>query len=108
NADEVPGKIAFEVNEPAAASPLERTLAQASPFMRCGPPPPSKPVAQALPPPPAVPLDWATLPEVAGSDVPYDMFERGEIAAALKALLGSRIGALRNNLSVTGSIGKQG
>jgi hypothetical protein len=36
------------------------------------------------------------------------MFDRGEVAAALKALLGARIGALKNNLSVTGPIGRQG
>jgi hypothetical protein len=109
NADEVPGKIVFELGEPAKASATEKALAQASPYMRCGPPPPRKPVAEAPPPPPAVPLDWATLPRVAGSfDVPYDMFDRGEVAAALKALLGARIGALKNNLSVTGPIGRQG
>ena len=109
NADEVPGKIIFELGEPAIASATEKALAKASPYMRCGGAPAPKPVAEAPPPPPAVPLDWSALPKVAGSfDVPFDMFDKGEIAAALRALIGSRMEALKNNLSVRGAISKQG
>lgn len=109
NADEVPGKITFELGTPASASAVEQALAKASPYMRCGGPPVRQPAAEAPPPPPAVPLGWAMLPKLAGSfEVPYDMFRKGEIAAALKALIGDRMEALEKNLSVSGPIEKQG
>lgn len=109
NADEIPGKILFELGTPTSASAVERALAKASPYMRCGAPPVRKPAAEAPPPPPAVPLGWAMLPKVAGTfDAPFDMFGKGEIAAALKALIGDRMPALQKNLSVRGTIQKQG
>ncbi len=111
NAEEVEGKVTFESNGPVSAA--EQALAGASPYLRCGaaPAPASASAAAATAPAPvaAIPLDWAALPRVEDSfEQPFDMFERGEIAQALRALIGGRMAALERNLSVRGPIRREG
>lgn len=121
NDDEKPGVIRFEndVVPGQAADPLHAALTSASPFLRCG----SKPPAEAIPAPAksagpgtrsAKPLEWANLPAMLGrypggqqTDA-IDLFERGSVAAALRALLGTKLPALRSNLTAASPLQRQG
>lgn len=110
NADEVPGKITVSNDGPPPISTVQRALAKASPFMRCGGAPRLKATAPAPPPLPPVPLSWALLPKAAGQyGTAYDFLHKGEIADAIRALIGQgRMAALETRLAVTGPIQRQG
>jgi hypothetical protein len=110
NADEVPGKITVSNDGPPPISAVQRALAKASPFMRCGGAPRLKAPAPAPPPLPPVPLSWALLPKAAGQyGTAYDFLHKGEIADAIRALIGpGRMAALETRLAVTGPVQRQG
>jgi len=121
NDDEKPGVIRFEINlaPGQAADPLHAALTSASPFLRCG----SKPPAEAIPAPAksagpgtrsARPLEWTNLSAMLGrypggqeADA-IDLFERGTVAGAQRALLGTKLPALRSNLTAALPLQRQG
>lgn len=114
NAAETPGRIAIENNlgkplpEPYAA------LVRGSPYARCGrapvaaaerPPPPRGPAIAARP---TQSLEWSNLAQAADANGHYDMFDRGGISSVLKNLLGAKVAALENNLSVSTPLSRAG
>jgi len=110
NADEVPGKITVSNDGPQPTTAVQRALAKASPYMRCGGPPKIAAAAPPPPAPPAIPLDWAQLPAAVGDyDTPRDFLHQGQISQAIEALIGAgKMKALEYRLSVTGPIQQQG
>lgn len=65
-------------------------------------------------PVPGVPLDWDNLRSQVGrypgsySEDNIDLFDKGEVAAALRALLGAKMEVLEVNLSTVGPLERQG
>lgn len=130
NDDEKPGRIRFEADVPPGqrADPFHAAIAGASPFERCGGAPPAKasPAVRTAPIAPGAqrtaaparavgtPLEWTNLAALAGrypgdgDATQIDLFERGAVAAALRALLGPRIAALRANLAVVSPLERHG
>lgn len=130
NDDEIPGKVRFEADLPPGqrADPFHAAITGASPFQRCGGAPPAKaastvPTASAGAGAPrtgapaktfGTPLEWTNLAALAGrypgdqDAAQIDLFERGAVAAALRALLGPRVAALRANLAVVTPLQRHG
>jgi hypothetical protein len=110
NADEVPGKLTIANDGPPPISALQQALARASPYTRCGKAPPVRARVAPPPAPPALPVGWAQLPTLVGRyDLRLDLIHRGEIADAIRALIGRRrMAALEIRLYVSGPIGRQG
>lgn len=110
NDDEVPGKITISNDGPPPISAVEQALAKGSPYMRCGGRPRIKVAEPAAPPAPAIPLAWSELPKAASDEgASYDFLHKGEIANAVRALIGAdKIKVLEDRLFVTGPIQQQG
>jgi len=93
--------------------PFHAALTRGSPFLLCkgtaaAGAVPAKP-APAAPARAAMPLDWSMLPGAAGrypGDI--DLFGKGQIAAALKGLLGPKMAVLERAMNVSGPLGRQG
>lgn len=70
--------------------------------------------AAALAEVPGVPLEWTNLAAMVGhypgsySEDNIDLFDKGAIAAALRALLGDKMAVLEENLSTVGPLERQG
>ncbi|MEO1967741.1 MAG: hypothetical protein ABGW87_03375 [Sphingomonadaceae bacterium] len=109
NDGEVPGKISVENDGTGTNSAVQRALAKASPFMRCGGAPKIE-TAQNTPAQPSKPLGWAQLPQAVGDyGGTWDMFHQGEVASAIAAQIGAgRMQALEERLSVRGPLQQQG
>lgn len=119
--DEKPGVVRFEADlaPGQAADPLHAAFTKASPFLRCGGAPPTKAAVAPTSTPgaairPGTPLEWTNLPAMTGrypggegADA-IDLFDRGAVAGALRALLGSKMAALRSNLAVASPLQRQG
>lgn len=113
-ADEQRGKMVLEANlgPGQRLDPFQAALVKASPLLRCkgtevavAPAPKSAPV----PTPIAVPLDWSNLAAMTGKyKGEFDLFDAGPIAAAIRALIGSKIKMLEANLDVSGPLGRTG
>ena len=112
NDDEKPGVIRFEADVPRGqrADPFHAAFTGAGLFTLCkgsapaGTPPPPRPEpAVAVQ---GIPAEWTNLASLVGkypgtyAKDNIDLFDRGAIAAALKARLGPKMDALKTNLSV--------
>ncbi|WP_296722678.1 hypothetical protein [Erythrobacter sp.] len=120
NDDEKPGIIRFDSDLPRGqrADPFHAAFTGAGPFSLCqgsvpaGTPAPPEPAS--TPPVQGVPAEWNNLaslvgkyPGTSGRDN-IDIFERGAVAATLKARLGPKFATLRTNLSVVSPLQRAG
>lgn len=118
NDDEKRGVIRIEADIPPARrlDPFHAALTAGSPFLLCkgtaqplSRAPAPVPAAPAAPMRAGVPLDWKALPTAAGKypgDI--DLFGTGQIAIALRSLLGPKLAVLERAMNVTGPLRRQG
>ena len=116
NEDEKPGTVRIEANaEPGQRlDPFHATLAgiyQLCAGTGSGGTPPA--VAEAVPVP-GTPLEWTNLPGLVGrypgsyAEDNIDLFDKGAIAAALRAVLGEKMSVLEINLSTVTPLKREG
>lgn len=120
NDDERPGVIRFELNLPPGQrpDPFHAAFAGGGLFTRCKG---SAPAGIAAPPRPAataavqgIPAEWSNLASLVGkypgsyAKDNIDLFDKGAVAAALKARMGPKMPALRANLSVVSPLQRAG
>tara|TARA_R110000782_G_scaffold78276_3_gene155028 strand:- start:67467 stop:68756 length:1290 start_codon:yes stop_codon:yes gene_type:complete len=116
NDDEKPGALRIEANaEPGQRlDPFHAALAGS--YQLCaGTGSKVAPAIAASPAPvAATPLEWSNLPKLVGrypgsySNENIDLFDKGAIAAALRAALGAKMAVLKTNLSAVGPLKRQG
>lgn len=123
NADEKPGVIGIEADLAPGqrADPFHAAFIRAARLERCrtaaATPPPrpqTLPAPAAAPQAKATPVEWSNLAALEGrypgdydaSNI--DLFERGAIAAALRAQLGPKFEVLKANLAVVSPLERQG
>lgn len=113
NDGEKRGVIRFDSDLPRGqrADRFHAALVSASPFILCKgtapantpePPRPETPVAV-----PGTPAEWTNLASLVGRD-DVDLFDKGAVAAALRARLGAKMDVLKTNLQVVGPLQRQG
>lgn len=116
NEDEKPGTVRIEANaEPGQRlDPFHAALAgsyQLCPGTGSGGTPPA--VVEAVPVP-GTPLEWSNLPGLVGrypgsyAEDNIDLFDKGAIAAALRAALGEKMSVLEINLSTVTPLKREG
>lgn len=118
NDDEKRGVIRIEADLAPGQrlDPFHAALTQGSPFLLCkgtGSAAAAAPPASTAPNPApvrvAAPLDWKTLPAATGRyPGEIDLFGSGEVASALRALLGAKLSVVERNMNVAGPLKRAG